>query len=273
MSNGRLGLRTRPGLIRSYTQGINVPDADADAFIVAAGITDQTQINAISQLVADLKGYAIWSKMKAIYPFVGGTASTHKWNLKDPRDLDVAFRLVFTGGWTHTNNGALPNGTTAYANTYLNPSVNLTSPSHLSYYTGTNANTGSDQIDIGITNFWLSLWYNGSGFNNMLGRNQSGSVLLNGGAVTNSQGFGIITKIGTTAKLFMNNSQKTSVTDTTTTYQNYNITIGVLNTGSFLYYSNRDCRFASIGDGLTDTEAANLYTSVQDFQTTLGRQV
>jgi hypothetical protein len=31
--------------------------------------------------------------------------------------------------------------------------------------------------------------------------------------------------------------------------------------------------FASIGQGLSDTESSNLYTSVQAFQTTLGRQV
>ena len=36
-------------------------------------------------------------------------------------------------------------------------------------------------------------------------------------------------------------------------------------TGSF--------RFFSIGDGLTDSEAINLYTAVQTFQTSLSRNV
>ena len=40
-----------------------------------------------------------------------------------------------------------------------------------------------------------------------------------------------------------------------------------------LYYSTKQCAFASIGDGLTDTEAANFYTAVNAFQTTLSRQV
>ncbi len=100
-------------------------DADAQAFITAASITDPTQQSAINQLVVDLKGYSIWTKMKAIYPFCGSTASQHKWNLKDPRDLDVAFRLVFSGGWTHSSTGALPNGTNAIADTKLNASSNL----------------------------------------------------------------------------------------------------------------------------------------------------
>jgi len=38
-------------------------------------------------------------------------------------------------------------------------------------------------------------------------------------------------------------------------------------------YSNRNIAFASIGDGITDTEASNFYTAVQAFQTTLSRQV
>ena len=73
--------------------------------------------------------------MKAIYPFVGGSAASHKFNLKDPRDLDAAFRLAFNGGWTHASTGAKPNGSNGWANTYFNPSLNLTtSNGHHSAY-------------------------------------------------------------------------------------------------------------------------------------------
>ena len=94
---------------------------DAQAFITAAGITDPTQQSAIITLVSDLKAYGIWTKFKAIYPIVGGTASQHKFNLKDPRDLDAAFRLTFATGYTHSSTGMLPNGTTAFADTKFNP--------------------------------------------------------------------------------------------------------------------------------------------------------
>ena len=46
-------------------------DADANAFLVAASITNSTQVSAINVLTVDLKSANIWSKMKAIYPFVG----------------------------------------------------------------------------------------------------------------------------------------------------------------------------------------------------------
>jgi hypothetical protein len=44
-------------------------------------------------------------------------------------------------------------------------------------------------------------------------------------------------------------------------------------TGVAQNFSLLECAFASIGDGFTDTEASNLYTAVQAFQTTLGRNV
>jgi hypothetical protein len=39
------------------------------------------------------------------------------------------------------------------------------------------------------------------------------------------------------------------------------------------YFSPRENAFASIGDGLTDTQATALYNAVQTFNTTLSRQV
>ena len=52
-----------------------VSDTDAQAFLNAAFITSQTQANAINTLVTDLKTAGVWTKMMAIYPFVGGNAT------------------------------------------------------------------------------------------------------------------------------------------------------------------------------------------------------
>jgi len=76
-------------------------DTDAQAFLTATGITDLTISNAINDLVVGLKADSLWTKYKAIYPCVGGTAFTHKFNLKDPRDLDAAFRLTYMMGLLH----------------------------------------------------------------------------------------------------------------------------------------------------------------------------
>ena len=78
-------------IINPYSFGVAY-DPDAQAFITAAGITDNTQKSAINTLVLDMKGFGIWTKMKAIYPFVGGTATTHKFNLKNPLDTSTLYK-------------------------------------------------------------------------------------------------------------------------------------------------------------------------------------
>lgn len=81
-------------------------DSDAQAFITAAGLSTRAHKNAVNTAVLRLKGNGIWSKLKYLYPFVGGSASSHKFNLKNPQDTDAAFRLVFGSGVTHSANGA-----------------------------------------------------------------------------------------------------------------------------------------------------------------------
>jgi len=256
-------------------------DADARAFITAAGITNGTQIGAINTLVKGLKGANLWTKLKAIYPMVGGTATTHKFNLKDPRDLDAAFRLNFQGGWTHGATGAKPNGTTGYADTFLTPSTSLTLYSaSLSYYSReTTASVA--QVEIGcenlgglpsvalrvqISNTTRSGFYNGS----------TGADWVFA-ANTDSKGFFVGTR--TTANLnkaFKNGSE---IGNNTTTSHNAQPTVkiylGALNDRNVAVknFSDRECAFSSIGDGLNDTENSQLFNIVQTYQTTLARQV
>lgn len=94
-------------------------DSDAQAFFTATGITNTIQKNAVNQLVLDIKAASLWSKMKVIYPFVGGTATTHKYNLKDPRDLDTAYRITWGGTVVHDSTGIKGNGTSGYGNTHF----------------------------------------------------------------------------------------------------------------------------------------------------------
>lgn len=276
MANSRLGLRTRLGLVRSYTEGSPGGDADAILFLTAAGITDLTITVAIQQLVIDLKSYGLWSKMKAIYPFVGGLADTHKWNLKDARDLDAAFRLSFVGGWTHSSTGALPNGTNAYADTFLNPSVviNNVNDGHLSYYSRSNTSS-INAVDIGcgdtITSFNMFIKF---------GLNFAGACInmSDTNAFTNSNdttGLYHANQNNTAniRKMFRNAVSIATQNVSQNTTPSLNIWIGARNNINAQFYTNRECAFASVGNGLTDTEAANLYTAVQAFQTTLGRQV
>jgi len=272
-SNGSLGR------LRMYLTIPSSVDPDAQAFITAAGITDSTQQSAINTLVVDLKGYGIWTKMKAIYPFVGGTASTHKWNLKDPRDLDAAFRLVFSGGWTHSSTGAKPNGTNGYADTKLIPSSVLTETSQCSsIYSRSNFNNAGINEDFSAIstsgNFTIIAGLNFAGINAFT---RYGSITdVRNTSAQRFDGYFVGSRTANNVlKLWRSNVQLVS-TQTTTESGIANIPpfLGAANnSGTASNFCNREYALASIGDGLTDTEAANLYTAVQAYQTTLSRNV
>lgn len=255
-------------------------DSDVVAFLLETGITDPTIEGALCTLVTSLKSTGIWSKCPALYPLVGGTADTHKYNLKDPRDLDVAFRLSYSGAGTltHSSTGVLPAGG-RIMDTHLNPFNSLTTNSmHIGYYSRLNVNTGLDQIDFGArqgsNDLWLSAVYNASGFNSFLGRNSSGSILGNA-TNSDSRGFFVSNKTGNVAngfKLYKNGVEGDSQTGSGNNPNN-TLYIFALHTGGVAFPTNRECAFATIGDGLTPTENTNLYNIIQTFQTTLGRQV
>ena len=250
-------------------------DPDATAFFSATGITDPTIQGAINSLCVDLKTYGVWDKMKAIYPFVGGTATTHKFNLKDPRDLDVAFRLAFNGGWTHSSNGALPNGTNGYANTFFVPSTNLLIGSqHLSVYNRTNNTPStSDSRDIGTEAPSQSSFMTTRRVDNLfISRINSTNIVASN---SNASGYFISTRNVNTLKAFKNNSLLGSAgqAGALPILSLFLATNNILGIPYVNGYSNQQIAFTTIGDGLTDEDSANLYYSIQKFQTTLGRQV
>ena len=250
----------------------------AAAFLAAAGITDPTITAAINTLVNDLVGYGIWNKMLAIYPFVGGTAATHKFNLKDPQDTNAAFRLAFAGGWTHSANGALPNGTNAYAETYIN-TFSLFTPGngHFGVYSRTiYSGAAADLYLIGNTQAGVG----NTAINNYLPTQTfctMGGILVNflDLPMTNTAGFFQLNNLSGSQSVRRNATSLGSNTNTSGVFPNRTLWLAARNTDiGAAGYSAYEQAFASVANvGLTNTELANYYTAVQAFQTTLGRQV
>lgn len=250
-------------------------DPDAQLFIDATGITG-INASAINTLVVALKATSIWTKMKALYPMVGGTATTHKFNLKNPLDTNAAFRLQFFGGWVHSSTGAKPNSIDGYGETYLVPLISLVQNSaHISYYSRTNATAGyidmgtSGNPSTGINAMAIqSRWTDGNFYGKI---NTTANTFV---ANASSTGFYASSRLnGTTQSIYKNSTPTTSAANSTGLSGN-SINIGRWNNpGGTYYYSQRECAFASIGDGLSDAEASAFYTAVQNYQTTLGRQV
>jgi hypothetical protein len=251
-------------------------DLDAAAFLSAAGITNNLIVAATNQLVIDMKATGLWTKMLAIYPIVGGTADTHKYNLKNPANTDAAFRLTYSGGITHSSTGMLPNGTNGYANTYFAPSTHLNvNSTHLSIYIGTNnVQTTADPVIMGA--FVLveqSIVIVSAA--NYATRNLFNTISA---SQATRAGYIITTKTSSTVTdLYKNGTLGATGNSggTLPTSRVYigNISIDALNTPYNNGWDNNEVRFATIGNSLNSTDATNLNNIVQTFQTTLGRQV
>ena len=255
-----------------------VYDDDAIAFFArvtaAGGTLSATEKTATNQLVLDLKANSLWTPMKAIYPMVGASAAACAQNLKSS-----SFTGTFNGGWTFASTGVTGNGTSAYFNSNLQPSSQLSLNSlHISYYSRTNSLTNS--IDMGSYDalyaygIELALYRNSVSYAQKTYLNiNMASELLSGNQVPTGFFNGSRTA-SNVLKYFKNGSVIGSGTTSSINLSTQNLYIGASNElGIPRAFSSKECAFSSIGDGLTDTQASNLYTAVQAFQTTLNRQI
>lgn len=246
---------------RAITPSVVVADSDVQSFINTANITDSTQISALSTLVTTLKSIGVWNKMKAVYPFVGGTATTHSFNLKNVSQ----YRITWFGGVTHNSNGITGNNTNAYGDTGLPNNTMAQTSNHFSIYSKTDYNGQS--IDIGSSLSSLLVSRNGNNVN--IRNNDSGTVLISN---NNSLGLHSCIRNDASNVIFQKNNTLTSASNNASNY--LSLTFNILRaTGYNSEYSLRNLAFCTIGDGLTNTEATNLYSAIQTFQTTLNRQV
>ncbi len=254
--------------------GINVgipivSDSDAQAFLNSANITDSTQASAINTLVTGLKSAGLWTKMKALYPVVGGNATAHAKNLINPS----LYNLSFSSGWTHTSTGMTPNGTSAYADTLKTQSEFMTSGSgHMSFYSRSTGSSGENRYEMGN--------YGGPGYTSLavrVGDKFQGHINTTSLPFTTSntdgRGFYIASRISSTNLIQSKNSTQYTATSAEA-FSVGNIVIGGIGTISTpQFYTNKECSLVSIGSGLSSAEMTTYNTLVQSFQTTLGRNV
>jgi hypothetical protein len=267
------------GLIASQIASF---DADAVAFFnrvtTAGGTLSATEKQAVNTLVVDMKAAGIWTPMKAIYPMVGASAAACAQNLKS-----ASFTGTFTSGWTFASTGVTPNGTSSYMDTGLLPSTSLTNNSTTLSYYSRSTSAANNGVEMGaafgsqsIPLIQIVCNYTG------LGTLHDQYSYINGRlqvATANSYGFFCGSRTSSTSlKGYKNGSLVGTLTTSSSqdvTGINRSLTIGAVNASNVgvSSFSNRECAFSSIGDGLTDTQSSNFYTAVQAFQTTLSRQV
>jgi len=93
--------------------------------------------SAIEGLSTYIEDNNLQDKIVALHPYIGGTATFHKYNLIDP----TAFELTFYGGYTHDGRGIVPNGTNAYADTGISASDLVQDKTGFNVYIRNNVRT------------------------------------------------------------------------------------------------------------------------------------
>lgn len=262
-------------------------DPDALAFFArvanAGGSLTNTEKAAVNTLVTDLKGYGIWSSMKAIYPMVGGgTGSTAARQAACEQNLvSASFTGVFSSGWNFASTGAESNGISAFFDTTFNNQANWTSTSNgsMGFVSRTNP-TAATQCDMGSGTI-----LNGSNSSTIYSR-YSGDQFYSGlnctrvdpgDSNTSSIGFFVTSRTTTTAYTRHKRGTSTintTITDSIGTNPNKTIYLGAGNdatTNAARNYSDREFDFCFIGDGLTQTQVDNYWTALQTFNSTLSR--
>jgi hypothetical protein len=199
-----------------------------------------------------------------------------KYNLKDPRDTDSAFRLTTGGTSTIGYSGFKGDGVSGYLDTNLASATALNPSSiNLSVYVRTAVGTNQSLIAARYSAAFNQLLTAGSN-NFRVNFNSPGNFDSATNSLTGIVGFALASKTSVNSiKVYRNTTLVTEDTRTTGTggvIESFAIG-SYKSAGVYSTFGRHETSFATIGDGLTDYEAKALYWIVQKYQTSLGRQV
>ena len=256
-----------PEIFATSSGGGGSFDPDAVDFFVRAGITDPVQKDAINTLVMDLKAFDLWTRGRAFYPFVGGTAASHAENLFDSNS-----QITWTGAITHDANGVTGNG--GYGDTNLQASSGFINNVCFGVYSRTDINDNFYDVGAGLNGAAFPnvlgvscAWSDGQFYGDNSGNDEIGNVYGNTlGSFTDSR--------WSSSEHFItaNGVQQNISSAPQGSFGAANFFIMVL-AADYLPTSTRNYGAAWIYLGLLDDEVVNLHTIVNNYQTALGRNV
>lgn len=259
----RLGLGLGLARLKRISSGGGY-DPDAEAFFnrvtTAGGSLSNTEKVAVNQLVLDMKSAGIWTSMKAVYPMVGASAAACAQNLKSS-----SFTGTFTSGWTFSSTGVTSNGVSAYFDSTLQVTNDISATNYgAGFYKRNNTPTSSPDIGALLASFNIY-----SNFDGTRTYHRGISASPDNYGNTTSNGFFHQYGKSSASTAFNGNTQKLTggagnITGTNTVCLAGNIVVGS---------TNSNYAFMFVSTSLTDTQAADFYTCVQTFNTSLSRQV
>jgi hypothetical protein len=260
------------GTANGTTSAASSYQTESDTFFAANTGLTTTQKDALDALVVSMKGIG-WSKFKAIYPFIGGTADAHKWNLVNPADTDGGFRITWTGGITHSATGVLFDGSSGYGDTKLVPSTVLTTlDSHFLV-----ANRKSS------INGGFSGSFQGSTYNNFAiqlkgaGSTSAGAIETTGVPTATNTTYNAVIAVDrpdvNNMKILVNGTKVSANNNASTNANlpNTSVYLGAANGVTAEEFSDAEMTMVCIGASLTNGEHATLSTAIATYNTALSR--
>ncbi len=254
--------------------------ARTQAFLTATGITNTTIISALNAMdIALITAGLLPSgtgagKIKALYPFVGGTASTHKFNFVNPLDTDAGFRIAWFGSVTHNANGITGSGN-GYGNTFINPSLNLLlNSAGVSYLCSDTGIDGGVMFGVQDASTADRLFHFPA-FNGSNTTQSHVNAAASQGTPTLRQGFHTIQRTSATNQnTYRNGILNADVSTNSGNRANRDIFILAYNlAGTPSTYNSSNVRFFAFHESLSNVEALSFYNANVSFQTILGRNV
>ena len=250
----------------------SVTDKDALNFLIAADIEYPYQQKAIKQLVYYLKYYNLWDKIYTLYPFVGGTEDSHKYNLKDPS----SFQLTWSGTITHSNTGVNPDGISgrALSGWIMNSEIADTDGFGYLYYARESLpTTTSETLMQGWNSAVNEVWGFNHGATNvslLLGSQISAPNLSH-----TTSGLYIGTgKYLSNMRSWYNDNFYQSISLAPLQDLNREIPFFCRQYAlGYARYSSVECGMIAFIDYLSEEEGYNLYSTIQRYQTALNRNV
>lgn len=262
--------------------GFSWTDADAEAYYDTLKTVNGGDINAsglysitldelkegINTAFVDAKSDGTYSKLTHWFPVIGGTSATHA-----VCAVTLASQLTYVGSPTHGSYGVRTNGTTQHINANTNPNAFSASryDAHYSYWTRnvTNSVSAFGSRNNASRSLWNRITSSTTMGGSIIGVNTNGTVLSN-----NEMIIGRI--IGNSSvgdrRVYQNGLEiKSSGLATGGDVTTNSVFNAWSNGGSVINRSAGDFTYGTLGDGLSDSQAYNLYAVANDLRILLGR--
>lgn len=250
-------------------------DTYISAVLAAGGTLSGAQETAIRTFYSDLDTAGVYSKMYAMYPFLGGVAASNAIDFVNPGG---GFDLTFTGTWTHSNLSGSQCAASLgnYANTSFNPTtdaVSVTTDFSFGVFAASGSNTGYHGIGTGTANYIIVGDFSGNDVIYGGVRNFPGTAGYSVASFLMASRTGASSWFAAYADAA--NSGTLTVSGTATnTYTPYNadIWLGRIN-GLANFPGGGALRFAFIGTGMNSTELQDLSNAMNTLQTAFSRNI